>query len=119
MWLMQRISLTTLFRLNASPVSVWMAIVVLCLVGCAETTRWENRNIDRSLWARDQSYCRRDSEKRAGVEQDREIGRLGTIGRQGSYRNEMIRYDSSQFAMQLYEACLSAHGYHKVQGDRR
>jgi len=101
------------------PASVWGPIVVLCVAGCAETTRWENRHVDRSLWARDQSYCRRDSEKRAGVEQDRELDRSGIIGRQGSYRNEMIRYDTSQYALQLYEACLRARGYRKAEENPR
>lgn len=116
---MQRISLKTLFRMNTSPVPVLTVIVVFCLVSCVGTTSWENRNIDQSLWSRDQSHCRRDSEKRAGVEQERELGRSGTIGRQGSYRNEMIRYDSSRYALQLYEACLRARGYQKVESDRQ
>ena len=98
--------------MNASPVPVLTVIVVFYLVSCAGTTSCENPNID-------QSHCRRDSEKRAGVEQERELGRSGTIGRQGSYRNEMIRYDTSRYALQLYEACLRARGYQKVESDRR
>lgn len=96
-------------------------LIVCVFAGCAESVRWENRQIDPSLWAADRSYCRRDSERRAGVEQDRELGRAETIGGQSTgsrYRQDMIQYDSSRYALQLYEACLHARGYRKVMNNR-
>lgn len=97
-------------------------VAALCMVavlfGCQETVRWENRYVDRSLWARDQSYCRRDAERRSGRERDRELGRNETVGG-SAYRREMVSYDASRYARQLYEACLRARGYTKVVQSER
>ena len=87
-------------------------------VGCAESHRWENPSIDRSFWAADQSACRRDSERRANIEQEREFGRTHAIGAQegiSTYRQSMIRYDSKRYASRLFEECLRARGYPKVR----
>lgn len=91
---------------------------MLLVAGCAERFRWENRNVDQSVWAQDQSFCRRDSESRASKEQDREMGRSAVIGRESSYRSDMIRYEASRYALRLYEACLRTRGYQKVVTER-
>ncbi len=92
-------------------------IAAFCMVGllaaCKETVRWESSSVDRSLWARDQSYCRRDAERRSGRERERELGRSETVGG-GSYRREMVNYDAARYAERLFEACLRARGYTKV-----
>lgn len=97
------------------------AVAVLFLVGCANNARWENHGIDQSLWAQDQSFCRRDAERRAGVEQTRELGRAEVVGgRSGGsrFRQDMIRHDATRYAAKLYEACLRARGYKKVNSER-
>ena len=98
-----------------------LGLLTVCVIaGCAEPARWENRQVDPSTWAADRSYCRRDSERRAGIERERELGRAESIGGQptGSrFREDMIRYDTTRFALKLYEACLRARGYQKVRHD--
>ena len=100
--------------------SSFVCLVIFGAVGCAESHRWENPSIDRSFWAADQSACKRDSERRANIEQEREFGRTHAIGAQegiSTYRQSMIRYDSKRYASRLFEECLRARGYSKVRTD--
>ena len=95
-------------------------IAAFCMVGllatCKETVRWESSSVDRSLWARDQSYCRRDAERRSG--QERKPGRAKTFGG-GSYRREMVSYDAARYAERLFEDCLCADGITNVEQTER
>ena len=89
-------------------------------VGCAESHRWENPLIVRSFWAADQSACRRNSERRANIEQEREFDRTYAIGTQegiSTYRQIMLRYKVKRYASWLFEECLRACGYSKVRTD--
>ena len=112
--------------MQSLPLSLYLwfpaLIAALCVMGlmtaCKEIVRWEGNYVDRSLWARDQSYCRRDAERRSGRERERELGRAETVGG-GSYRREMVSYDAARYAERLFEACLRAHGYKKVEQTER
>ena len=97
-------------------------IAAFCMVGllatCKETVRWESSSVDRSLWARDQSYCRRDAERRSGRERERELGRSETVGG-GSYQRGIVSYDAARYVARPFEECLRAHGYTKVEQTER
>ena len=74
--------------------------VFFSAVGCAGRTDGRDPSIDRSFWAADQSTCRRDSERRANIEQEREFGRNHAIGAQegiSTYWQSMIRYYSEGY----------------------
>ena len=107
-----------------SPLFSWFTALISapCIIGlmvaCKEGVRWESSYAELSLWARDQSYCRRDAERRSGREQERELGRVETVGG-GSYQREMVSYDASRYAERLFEACLRARGYTQVEQTER
>ena len=97
-------------------------LTATAVTGCADTYRWEKPGVDMSIWANDQSACRRDAERRAAVEQERELSRFETIdGRSGTggLQRDMIRYDAKRYAARLYADCLRARGYQKVKHDAR
>ncbi len=104
-----------------TPGHLFSLVLLISVAGCAERGRWVNPNIDETLWTRDQSYCRRDSERRAAAEQERELGRAEAIGGPGgrsTFRQDMIRYDATRYALKLYESCLRSRGYREVTNDR-
>ena len=72
--------------------------------------------LGRYLWARDQSYCRSNAERRSDLE--RKPGRTKTFGG-GSYRREMASYDAARYAERLFEACLRTHGCTNVEQTAR
>ena len=88
------------------------------MTACKETVRWEGSYVDRSLRARDQSYCRRDAERRSGREQERELGRAETVGG-GSYQRGIVSYDAARYVARLFEECLRAHDYTKREQTER
>ena len=105
-----------------STVYSWLPALIasLCIVrlmaACKETVRWESSYVNRSLWARNQPYFRRNAERRSGRE--RKLGWAETVGG-SSYRREMVSYDATRYAERLFEAFLRTHGHKKLERTER
>ena len=65
-------------------------IAALCIMDTQSDRPTAEELRGRYLWARDQSYCRRDAERRSGRERDQKLGWAKSSGG-GSYLCEMVK----------------------------
>ena len=101
----------------------WLACLLLgAAAGCAEPNRWEKPGVDETQWDRDRAACRKAAERRVEGQLEREMSRFedrsSGVGGRGVVRRDFTRTDARRRIAALYDSCLEARGYRRVEGRR-
>jgi hypothetical protein len=92
-------------------------ILALAVVSsCAETGEWQNSKVPEESWSRQKEECQRIARKRA--EEDfamvEQSSRGARNSRTGTYLDQMDRFEAGRRRDDLFENCMTQHGYSRA-----
>ena len=92
--------------------------LMVLLVACAGSHHWENADLPRRQWSKDEAACRRwataEAEKEAARESAYYDDSQNTRG--NTLRMQMAAFDHGKHRSSLLSACMKARGYVDVKG---
>ena len=91
--------------------------LMVLLAACAASHHWENADVPRRQWSKDEAACRRWATTEADREAAREpAGYDDSRSMQGStLRMQMAAFDYGKRRSSLLSSCMKARGYVKVK----